>query len=162
MTDRFAVLSDTHDLVPLVEWAADRLRERGIRTVVHCGDITTPAVVRALEAFDVHWVLGNCDLDRRSLEAAMDAAGHTCHGLRGTLELGGRLIAFTHGHRPGILDALLAERPDLLVHGHTHVRRDETAEGVRILCPGALAHARPPGFALVKLPGLTVEWIDLA
>ncbi len=162
MTERLAILSDTHDLLSLVERAADRLRECGVRTVVHCGDITTPAVVRAMGALDVHWVFGNCDADRPGLEAAMDAAGHTCHGLRGELRLGGRSIGFTHGDRPGILEALLASGHDLVVHGHTHVRRDETAGGVRIVCPGALARALSPGFAVVELAGLTVEWLDLA
>ncbi len=55
----------------------------------------------------------------------------------------------------------MASPHDLVLHGHTHLRRDENLAGTRILCPGALAHASPTGFAVLTLPDLSVEWIDL-
>jgi len=135
--------------------------ERGAELVIHCGDITSPDVVRAFHGLEVHWVFGNCDVSRGPLELAMTRADHNCHGLQGELELDGRRLAFTHGDRPQLVKALLAERPDLVLVGHTHIRRDEPVDGVRVLCPGAIYRANPPGFALLTLPELSVEWIDL-
>jgi Predicted phosphoesterase len=77
-------------------------------------------------------------------------------------DAGHRRLAFTHGDRARLLAALIASPGyDLVLHGHTHLRRDEPAAGVRVVCPGALAHASPPGFAVLDLPTLHLEWIDL-
>jgi putative phosphoesterase len=143
--------------------AAVILARAGVETVVHCGDITSPQAVKTLAAFDVHWVLGNCDWDEQALRAAMQRAGHTCHGLRGKLEIEGRRIAFSHGHRPELLRAMTLDPEfDLVLHGHTHVRSNEANGGPRVLCPGALHHANPPGFAMVSVPGLEVEWVEVS
>ena len=156
------VLSDTHGRVARVHAAADLLARRGVSTVVHCGDITGPDVVEALAGLEVHWVLGNCDLDESTLRAAMARLGHTCHGVRGEITVDGCTIAFTHGHRVGVLDALVVARQhDVVLHGHTHERRDVVVNGTRVLCPGALHAAAPPTFAILQPPDLTVEWVEL-
>lgn len=158
-----AVISDSHNEIARLENAAALMKGAGVKTVVHCGDITSRKAVAALGAFDAHWVLGNCDWDETNLREAMQRWGHTCHGLQGTLEVEGVSLAFTHGHRFELLRALtLGGGFDLVMHGHTHVRRDERENGTRILCPGALHHASPPGFVLLGLPGLEIEWVDVA
>ncbi len=157
-----AVLSDTHGRLARVEAVARLLAERTISTVIHCGDISGPDIVEALASFEVHWVLGNCDWDEQNLRTAMARCGHTCHGVGGEVAVGGRKIAFTHGHRPGVFDAMTTSREyDLVMHGHTHQARDELVNGTRVLCPGALHAASPPGFAILGPPDLGVEWVEL-
>jgi len=159
---RIALLSDSHDQVVRLGSVVKVLQGRGIGTAIHCGDITSPRAVEALSGLTVHWVFGNCDFDREGLRAAMAGCGHVCHGLRGELAMGGRRLAFTHGDRAQLLSALIASPGfDVVLHGHTHVRRDDLNNGVRVVCPGALAHAAPLGFAILELPTLDLEWIDL-
>jgi len=159
---RLAVLSDSHDDLGAVRRARRLLEARGVGTVIHCGDITSPGTVSELGGLDVHWVFGNCDLHRGGLAAAMEREGHTCHGTHGVLELEGVSLAFTHGDRPELLRELLDSGDHRAVlHGHTHLRERSTPDGILLLCPGALAHAEPPGFAILTLPGLRVEWVEV-
>ena len=157
-----AVLSDSHDDLTALRRAARIMERRGITTAIHCGDITSPATVSELAPFTVHWVFGNCDVDLGGLRAAMERHGHVCHGLQGTLQVEGCSLAFTHGHRGEVLRGLVAGGAHAAVfHGHTHHRSLSRSAGTLVLCPGALAHARPAGFAILDLPALQVEWADL-
>lgn len=51
---------------------------------------------------------------------------------------------------------------DVLLHGHTHVPRDEVVEGVRLLNPGSVGKPNkgaPPSYAWLHLePDESVEW----
>ena len=156
------VLSDTHDHLDRVRRAAAILRERHVTTVVHCGDITSTEVVAALTGLPVHWVFGNCDWTHHALRSAMLRHGHLCHGRHGTIERAGRSIAFTHGDDPALLARLVESGAHhLVLHGHTHLRQRRLAGATTVLNPGALRYADPPGFAIVTLPDLDAEWIDL-
>jgi len=156
------VLSDSHDQVERVRRAASIFRGRAVTTIVHCGDITTAGTVAALSGLPVHWVFGNCDWSRSALRTAMLHHGHLCHGRRGAIERAGLSIAFTHGDDAGILSGLVESGSHhLVLHGHTHLRELRRAGATTVLNPGALHHADPPGCAIVRLPSLAVEWIDL-
>ena len=46
-------------------------------------------------------------------------------------------------HRPILsLDKLKKDDIKIFIHGHTHIRRDEEVDGIRILNPGAISFAR--------------------
>ncbi len=155
------VLSDSHDALDRLEWARELLSSRGIELAIHCGDICSPDAVRILSGLQVHWVFGNCDFDQAGLKRAMSRAGHTCHPRTGRLTIEGREIAFTHGDRPQLVRTLVAERPDLILVGHSHVRGERLVDGIRIMNPGALHRANPAGFALVRFPQVSVEWVEI-
>ncbi len=156
------VLSDSHDDLDRVCRTVAILKERAVSTVIHCGDITSPETVALLAGLKVHWVFGNCDSNRSALRSAMLRHGHVCHGRHGHVERAGRSIAFTHGDDYGLLTRLLnTGGHDLVLHGHTHLREERSVGATKLLNPGALRHADPPGFALVSLPSLEVEWIEL-
>jgi len=155
------VLSDSHDDLGRLAAAAESLAALGVRLAVHCGDITGPEAVAALRGLEVHWVLGNCDLDRPGLEAAMRDAGHRLHGRTGGLEVEGVRVAFTHGHRSGEVARLASAGAALVCHGHTHRRALRREGPTLVLCPGAVTLAPEPGLAVVHLPDLEVAWLDL-
>src|SRR5438477_81556 len=111
---RIGIVSDSHGNTAMVLEALDRLRERGIRTVLHCGDIDDPATVHLFEAFATHFVFGNCDGDRSGIRRAIAVAGLTLHEPFGKLELAGKKIAFLHGsfsHPLGPRRGLLSGTP---------------------------------------------------
>lgn len=149
---KIAILSDTHDKLDRVRHALDEIRQRGIRTVIHCGDIQNPPVVECFAGLDAHFVFGNCDYDETGLRAAITAIGATLHENWGHLELCEKKIAWTHGHDYGVLQDLeYSEAYDYLFHGHTHVAIDRIAGPTRVINPGAMQRVTVPTFVVLDL-----------
>jgi hypothetical protein len=139
---RIAVLADTHDRLPPA--LPGLLREAD--EIWHLGDVTAPRIIEVLRSVGcrVRVVRGNCD-DCLEWPFADD---FLCAGLRIRLE-----------HiPPGVVPAGI----DLLLHGHTHVPRDETIGGVRFLNPGTVGkpnRGAPPSFAWLTLAeGEPARW----
>lgn len=140
---RIAVLSDTHDRVPpgLLE------RLTGADEIWHLGDVCEPETLAEFEALGkpMQVVLGNNEWHNLwPLELRLERAGHRFH-----------LIHIPPRHAPA--DA------DFVLHGHTHVPRDETdGRGVRWLNPGCINRPREgsaAGFAwLILREGAPPEW----
>jgi len=130
---RIAVIADTHGHLP-----ARILPElRGADEVWHLGDFCDFSTLEAVRDIGppIHAVLGNNDfgLDLpRSL----------------TLERGGHrffLIHIAPRTPPGV---------EFLLHGHTHVPRDEVIGGTRFLNPGTIGKANkgaPAGYAWLTI-----------
>lgn len=138
---RIAVFSDTHDHHPPT--LPERLKEAD--ELWHLGDVCDPAVLTEFELIGVplHVVRGNCDSDEHWPLAL-------------TLEREGVKFYLTHippeKAPPGV---------QALLHGHTHVPRDEMVGRVRWLNPGCISRPRgkPAGFAwLTVAKGRIVSW----
>jgi putative phosphoesterase len=157
---RIGIVSDTHDRRAAAVWALEELRRRGVRTVLHCGDIESPEMVALFRGLDAHFVQGNCDSDRDGLAAAAAALGATWHGAWGTLERAGRKLAFLHGDDAGLwADLENSGQFAFLFHGHTHQAEDRRVGPTRVINPGALYRARPKTFAVLDLSDDTLELI---
>jgi putative phosphoesterase len=158
------ILSDSHGRVGAVRRALGLLRERGVGTVLHCGDIDDAATVALFRGWDAHFVYGNCDRDRDrdALRAAIRAAGVTLHEGYGSLELEGVRIAFVHGDDRRLLrDLERSGHYDYLFYGHTHRAAEHRAGPTRVLNPGALHRARPKTFAVLDLAAGSVERVEV-
>lgn len=140
---RIAVISDTHDHVP----AGLPARLAAADEIWHLGDVCEPEILAPFEALGkpVYAVLGNNEAhDLWPLERRLERAGHR--------------FFLTHiPPRRSPVDV------DCVLHGHTHVPRDETdAQGIRWLNPGCLARPNrgaPPSFAWLLLePGRPPGW----
>ena len=144
---RVLVLADTHDRLP--PHLLDLWREA--EEIWHLGDVTTEAVLANLRTLGrpLRVVRGNCDSSEEwplKLECTIE---------------GWRIMLV---HIP--LRAVPAG-VDLLLHGHTHVPRDEVIGGTRFLNPGCitrpnrgapasyawleLAAGEPPGWQVVRV-----------
>jgi putative phosphoesterase len=144
------ILSDTHDRVAAAKAAIDLLRGRGAEHFVHCGDIGTEPILDLLAGLPAAFVFGNNDWDRAGLERYAALIDVRCLADAGELELGGKRFFVTHGDDARTLRRVVEEqRHDYLLHGHTHVRRDERVGRVRIINPGALHRAREKTVALL-------------
>jgi putative phosphoesterase len=154
------ILSDTHSRRRTVAWALDILRDRGVATVLHCGDIEDEATVELFRGFDAHFVYGNCDVNREVLGGAMAAIGATLHEPFGNLDLEGRKLAFLHGDDSRMLrDLENSGYFDYLFHGHTHQANEYQVGPTRVINPGALHRANPKSFILLDLTSGQVESI---
>jgi putative phosphoesterase len=152
---RIGVISDTHGHTLHALAGVRMLESFEIEAVLHCGDIGSPEIPPLLKAWPAHYVFGNCDPDHRELRAAIEAAGQTCHGLFGEIELAGRRIALLHSHQEQQFRA--ARQPgkyDLVCYGHTHLARIERLGTTTVLNPGALYRANPHTIAVVDLKSL--------
>lgn len=139
------ILSDTHDHPNRTRRAVGLLRQAGAEALVHCGDLTTPEIVRALAGLPSWFVFGNNDVWGRGdvesaekLQAAAEESGVGCLEWGGVIELAGKRLAVTHGHLGGEERQLLATQPDYFLSGHTHIRQDRRRGGTRLINPGAL------------------------
>lgn len=146
---RIAVIADTHNHLP----SAVALRVAGADEIWHLGDVCSAGILGELKAAGppVFAVRGNCD--PRSL------------GLPETLLLERGGWKFYLVHEP--TDTVPAGA-DFVLHGHTHVPRDETRGHVRFMNPGTVSkpnHGAPPSFAWLEIPDdgpphWTVERLD--
>src|SRR2546423_9833636 len=112
------VLADTHDKLPAkIEPMAASADE-----IWNLGDVCDPGILQAIETFGppVTIVRGNCD-SQPDWPLVVDLK-------RNRIRF--RLVHIPPDHVPDGIDVVL--------HGHTHVPRDERVAGVRFLNPGCV------------------------
>jgi hypothetical protein len=115
---RVLVIADTHNhLPPNLEKLAE-----GADEIWHLGDVCAPQLLVEIEnvGLPVTLVRGNCD-SNYEWPLVVDLKRN---GVRF------RLVHIPPSRAP--------EDIDVLLHGHTHVPRDEREEGVRLLNPGCV------------------------
>jgi len=141
-TLHIAVISDTHDRLPAHVAAAIADADE----IWHLGDVCMPSILDTLRILGrpLRVVRGNCDdYSAWPLTLDFDLAGHRFH-----LE-----------HIPSRTAPAGAE---FFLHGHTHVPRDETLDGVRFLNPGCITRPNrgaPASYAWLRLgENKAVEW----
>lgn len=149
---RLGILADTHDELVRTRLAVRQLRDAGAEALIHCGDLASPPIVQSLAPLPCWFVLGNHDADSvPALERAAAEFGPVCLGWRGVVDLGGRRVGVVHGHMTTDLRRVLAERPEFLLSGHSHVASDTIAGSVRRINPGALHRADEFTVAVLEL-----------
>ena len=139
---RIAVISDTHDRLP------DSVRDgvAGADQIWHLGDVCAPVLLESLIALGVPLkvVRGNCDSGNQW--------PMTCD-----LEIEEFFIRLIH-----IPPRAAPAHFDLLLHGHTHVPRNEVVGGARFLNPGCITRPNrgaPASYAWLELRrGAAPQW----
>jgi uncharacterized protein len=138
---RVFVLADTHNRLP------DNVREKAQRAdeIWHLGDVCTETVLDELRSIGPPVVLvrGNCDVNSE-WPLVLDLS-------RGSLKF--RLQHVPPDHPPDDVDVLL--------HGHTHVPRNERRGRVLFLNPGCVTRPNrgaPPSVAWLEITGGKINW----
>jgi len=140
---RIAVIADTHNRFPSPVAEAISTADE----IWHLGDVCRAETLELVKRLGppVTVVKGNNDFFQPwPMEEILERHGVTC-----------RLIHIPP--RPSQLGTT-----DLLLHGHTHVPRDEVVAGVRVLNPGTIGKANkgaPPSYAWLEI-GMngTLNW----
>jgi putative phosphoesterase len=133
---RIFVLADTHDKLP----ANIEALAAGTDEIWHLGDICAPSILQAIETFGppVTVVRGNCDSNFEwPLAVDLNRNGIRC-----------RLVHIPPDEGP--------ENVDVVLHGHTHVPRNERLGWVRFLNPGCVTRPNrgaPPSVAVLEIAG---------
>lgn len=140
---RIAVLSDTHGHFP----AKLPGLLAGADEIWHLGDVCDLGVLVEFELIGppVRVVLGNCDVE---ITWPLDL----------TLRREGMEFFLTH-----IPPRRVPVGVQVVLHGHTHVPRDEMIDGVRWLNPGCISNPRGQGtsFAWLEVEGGRLTRWDL-
>lgn len=115
---RIFILADTHNRLPANLEAMAREADE----IWHLGDVCDPAILQAIENFGppVTIVRGNCD-SNSEWPLVVD------------LERNGVRFRLVH-----IPPERAPASADVVLHGHTHVPRNERLEGVLFLNPGCV------------------------
>jgi len=137
---KLGIVSDTHNHIDNTRRAVAVLRARGVERVIHCGDITTTAIVELFEGFKLTFVFGNMDHYHADLmTAAKKLFGIGSMGYHYTANIDGKRVAVCHGDDEEMLRGFIQQGVyDFVFHGHTHRRRDQLIGQTRVINPGAL------------------------
>lgn len=157
------ILSDTHDRFDAAAAAVAGLRAAGAEYFLHCGDVGGEQVLDQLAGLPAAFVWGNTDWDRMTLQRYATDLGLQCYGSFGELELGGKVIALTHGDDTRAVRRVLdAQKHDYLLLGHSHVKSDQRVGRVRMINPGALHRAREKTVATLDTASDLLRFITIA
>lgn len=161
---KIGIISDTHGNEDNLDSCLTYLKNSGINTIIHCGDLGGPAMVQRFKGIRLILVYGNTDKLNDFIRMRIDDLQTNSYaGLTFEETLAGRRFFIAHGHREEvIMDAILSGKYDYVIHGHTHACRNEHHKHTRILNPGALGGTKhePRSFMLLDLAKdelLTIE-----
>ena len=132
---RILIFSDTHGDIKDPEAVINNIV--GVEAVIHCGDCLRDAEILRdkFPKIKFYSVSGNCDIDRTSEELM--------------LELGGKRIFVTHGHRYAVKIEKEFDYPtvtkkgkdmgaDAVLFGHTHIAYNNNKGDIIVMNPGSI------------------------
>ncbi len=159
------ILSDTHNQLSNLISCLATLKERGVQTVIHCGDLVDEDLIQYFKGFQLIYMFGNTDLYTDSIQKQVQhlgngsQAGHHYEGV-----IGGKRIFAAHGDVEGqISQAALSKVYDYVFHGHTHRFKDDRILRTRVINPGALGGIRRESrsFCILNLEKGVLERIEV-
>ncbi len=135
------MISDSHDCLPRIADAVDRLNSEPIELVLHAGDYSAPFVTRHYKPLKCHMigVFGNNDAEKVKLGERFAEIGHEIRGRFAEVKADNLKIAMIHGEENGLLGSLIGSGAyDVVLYGHTH-EANVTEEGhTLIVNPGEI------------------------
>jgi len=163
---KIGVLSDTHDNLVNLDFVLNSCREKDIKTLIHCGDLTSLDMVSKFRGFRLIYTIGNMDIATGAIKTRIEGMNEENYaGMVYRGKLNGVPIAVTHSHIDGkVMELVREKRFKWIFHGHTHEKRDESLHGSRIVNPGALGGLgkEPRSFCVVDLDADTAVFIQVS
>ncbi|MEB3846274.1 MAG: metallophosphoesterase [Desulfurococcales archaeon] len=138
------VMSDSHDNIPNVRRAIEKLDKEGVDLIIHLGDIVSPFTLREICSKGIHVeaVFGNNCGEKMLLSRVAGECGAAIGDPPRILQLNGKKILLLHGFGPKDLTVQIARELastgsyDVVLFGHTHEAMVEKHGGTLLLNPG--------------------------
>ncbi len=133
------VIADTHDRLPLLDKAVERLNEEKVELVLHAGDYIAPFVAAHLKPLkaELIGVFGNNDGDRELLRKRLSDLGAEIRGRFAEVMIEGLRIGMVHGEDEELLQSLInVGGYDVIIHGHTHEAKTYQKGKTIVINPG--------------------------
>ena len=148
---KIGIISDTHGSLPT---AVHRVFT-GVDHIIHAGDIGGQHILDELELIaPLTAILGNCDYSG-DYTTANQYASITLAGMRLYIAHKPESVTRALMGRGGLLTS--APLPNICIHGHTHVPRNEYTGAILVLCPGSPVRPRGGSMPSVMLLELTTS-----
>jgi putative phosphoesterase len=134
------IMADTHDNLPLVEKAVQKLNEENVGLVLHAGDYVAGFVI--LKFKELHakliGIFGNNDGDHELLKKRFSENPNLdMRGNFADVTVDGVRIALLHGSDRELLKALIESQSfDVVVHGHSHLAEAYKKGKTLVINPG--------------------------
>lgn len=162
MNTLVGIVSDTHEDVRMIIKAVKVFKERSPSLVIHCGDIISPPILERFAGLPLKLVFGNNDGERSGLKKKCGELDFSQIEDTLTFEHAGKTFFVNHGTSMRVIDeAVAAQRYDYVLHGHTHIPRDEVVGRTRIINPGALFSADRYTIAFLQPETGAVEFVEI-
>ena len=157
------IMSDTHNDVEATKTAISIFRERGIKILIHAGDITSPRMLEYLKDFDCYVVLGNGDIiDSEDINSKAESLGLRPVSDKIEFECCGKNLLVFHGHDvPMYRQAVSSGKYNYIIKGHTHHFENYISNECRIINPGAVYGHDESSIAILDVEADKVKKIDL-
>jgi hypothetical protein len=133
------LIADTHDCLPFIDKAVERLNHEKVDLVLHAGDYVAGFSVQHLKPLKAPLigVFGNNDGDHELLQKKFKELNAELRGRFAEVRVDGLKIAMLHGEEEELLNSLInAESHDFIVHGHTHEAKKYRKRKTLIVNPG--------------------------
>lgn len=143
---KIGVISDTHNQIELIKKALDVFKKQGVGMIIHAGDLDLASTLDEFKnaRVPIKMVIGNIDEEPERFVERAEALGIDFE-MNSFLnfEIDGKRLFVFHGNVLGKLDEVIkilgaSKKYDVIIHGHTHVPRNERVGDVLVLNPGAL------------------------
>lgn len=156
---KIGVVCDTHNNLLNVRRIVTLFNEANVDRVIHTGDITKGSTLELFSELTcpLFGVFGNNDVERDGLQKVIQRYNFVFQEPPLRLEWSNRQIVVVH--EPASLDHYQQPADELVLHGHTHLYREERSNGSLIFNPGECA-GHLEGYnavGVVDLPGLRSE-----
>jgi putative phosphoesterase len=132
------LISDTHDRLPLIERAIERLNEERVKLVLHAGDYISPFTAKPYANLDapIIGVFGNNCAETETLRRVYSEVGADLREYFAEVNEDGLRIALTHGHIKSEMDKAVGGGYDVVVRGHSHRASVREENGILVINPG--------------------------
>ena len=156
---KIGVVCDTHNNVRNVKRIVELFNEARVQRVIHAGDITKGSTLDLFGTLTcpLYGVFGNNDVEREGLAEAITRHQFAFQDPPLRLRWHGRSILVVHD--PAMLADVDLGDSELVLHGHTHLNREERSSQCLIFNPGECA-GQMGGYnavGVVDLANLEVE-----
>ncbi|MDR3575888.1 MAG: metallophosphoesterase family protein [Anaerolineaceae bacterium] len=162
---QIGILSDTHNNSENLQAALQIFKQKSIRILFHCGDVTRVEIAPLLAEFRVIYLAGNGDVLWGEIrQSLLQMNSESFGGLVYRGEIDGVKIAASHGHMEGAVDGLAGSGEyDYVFCGHSHRHKDVQVGKTRIINPGALGglKAEPRSICILELSSGLAEFVTL-
>ncbi|MFQ5492306.1 MAG: metallophosphoesterase family protein [Phycisphaerae bacterium] len=156
------ICSDTHGRTDALRKGLAIFDAAGIDRMVHCGDVGGTEVFDLLVGRQAWFVWGNTDFPDAATRAYLQTVGLPIPSRPPLLlEWADKTLAVYHGHEGAFDHAGYHPEVDYVLHGHTHLRRDDRLGQTRFINPGALHRARVKSVATLDLTTDTLTFHEL-
>ncbi len=136
---KIGLVSDTHDRLPFIDKAVQKLNEEKVELVLHAGDYSAPFAAFRFKPLRAQMigVFGNNDAEKELLQKNFETIGKQVRGKFAEVKVDKLKIALLHGEEADLLESLVnTSAYDVVMYGHTHQAAVRKQNRTMIINPG--------------------------